>query len=72
MALLHNSGGAPRSTIVHVASPAQRRCRGLVFRLPPDIDGLDPAGLLTLLEAPATPPQRVEPRSGGGNFERGR
>ncbi len=61
MTLLHNSGGAPRSTIVHVAAPAQRRCRGVVFRLPPEIDIAQPADLLSLLgRSPAGPGVRPE------------
>jgi hypothetical protein len=64
MTLLHNSGGAPRSTIVHVAvdAPAQRRCRALVFRLPSDIDGAHPADLLSLLGHSPTGPN-VKPEN---------
>jgi hypothetical protein len=48
MTLLHNMSCGAQATIVHVAAPAQRRCRGLVFRLPPETDRR-PARLLSLL-----------------------
>ncbi len=49
MTLLHNMSCGASATIVHVAAPAQRRCRGVVFRLPPEIGNYHPARLLSLL-----------------------